>query len=218
MSYHSLHKPYSRKTWPTVGTVGPTLGQRLMFAVLSRVVELTICPVFSHISALNSPLEEAAKYLMSVICVHTLINRCMILKHWEFHVLYNRTTWSACLSSVYARKPLDNEMRHCGTFRDIHATRSVINYINHLFSTGDLTILVLNFRFVFSHSLWAEIAISSFKWRAICAFMAIIGTSYKFNYLTLSGLNLPLSSSSTTSRELLSQFSTCSGWRWLDVV
>ena len=38
------------------------------------------------------------------------------------------------------------------------------------------------------------------------------------NQLTLSILNLPLSSSSTTSRELLSQFSTCSGWRWLDVV
>ena len=36
-------------------------------------------------------------------------------------------------------------------------------------------------------------------------------------YLTLSGLNLPLSSSSTTSRELLSQFSICSGWRWCDV-
>ena len=36
--------------------------------------------------------------------------------------------------------------------------------------------------------------------------------------LTLSGLNLPLSSSSTTSRELLSQFSTCSRWRWFDVV
>ena len=34
--------------------------------------------------------------------------------------------------------------------------------------------------------------------------------------LTLSSLSLPLSSSSTTSRELLSQFSTCSGWRWLD--
>ena len=34
---------------------------------------------------------------------------------------------------------------------------------------------------------------------------------------TLSSLNLPLSSSSTTSRELLSQFSTCSGWRWLEV-
>ena len=36
--------------------------------------------------------------------------------------------------------------------------------------------------------------------------------------LTLSNLNLPLSSSSTTSRELLPQFSTCSGWRWYDVV
>ena len=43
--------------------------------------------------------------------------------------------------------------------------------------------------------------------------------SYKHGYganqyviaLTLSRLNLPLSSSSTTSRELLSQFSTCSG-------
>ena len=35
--------------------------------------------------------------------------------------------------------------------------------------------------------------------------------------LTLPSLNLPLSSSTTTSRELLSQFSTCSGWRWLDV-
>ena len=34
--------------------------------------------------------------------------------------------------------------------------------------------------------------------------------------LTLSSLNLPLSSSSTTSRELLSQFSTCSGWRWFE--
>ena len=29
---------------------------------------------------------------------------------------------------------------------------------------------------------------------------------------TLSGLNLPLSSSSTKSRELLPQFSTCAGW------
>ena len=35
--------------------------------------------------------------------------------------------------------------------------------------------------------------------------------------LTLSSLSLPLSSSSTTSRELLSQFPTCSGWRWFDV-
>ena len=35
--------------------------------------------------------------------------------------------------------------------------------------------------------------------------------------LTLSGLSLPLSSSTTTSRELLPQFSTCSGWRWFDV-
>ena len=36
--------------------------------------------------------------------------------------------------------------------------------------------------------------------------------------LTLSSLSLPLSTSSTTSRELLPQFSTCSGWRWFDVV
>ena len=35
--------------------------------------------------------------------------------------------------------------------------------------------------------------------------------------LTLWSLNLPLSSSSTTSRELLSQFSACSGWRWFEV-
>ena len=35
--------------------------------------------------------------------------------------------------------------------------------------------------------------------------------------LTLSSLNFPLSSSFTISRELLSQFSTCSGWRWLEV-
>ena len=38
--------------------------------------------------------------------------------------------------------------------------------------------------------------------------------SYK---LTLSSLNLPLSSSPTTSCELLSQFSTCSWWRWFEV-
>ena len=37
------------------------------------------------------------------------------------------------------------------------------------------------------------------------------------DFLTLSSLNLPYSSSYTTSRELLSQFSTCSGWRWFDV-
>ena len=35
--------------------------------------------------------------------------------------------------------------------------------------------------------------------------------------LTLSSLNLPLSSSSSTSRELLSQFPTCSGWRCFEV-
>ena len=39
-----------------------------------------------------------------------------------------------------------------------------------------------------------------------------------FSTLPISSLQFPLSSSSTTSRELLSQFSTCSGWRWLDVV
>ena len=35
--------------------------------------------------------------------------------------------------------------------------------------------------------------------------------------LTLSSLNLPLSASSTTSRKLLSQFSTCSGWRLFEL-
>ena len=35
--------------------------------------------------------------------------------------------------------------------------------------------------------------------------------------LTLSNLSLPLSSSSTTSRELLPQFLTYRGWRWLEV-
>ena len=35
--------------------------------------------------------------------------------------------------------------------------------------------------------------------------------------LTLSSLSLPLSSSSTTSCELLSQLPTCSGWRWLEM-
>ena len=36
--------------------------------------------------------------------------------------------------------------------------------------------------------------------------------------LTLSSLNLPVSPSSAANRELLSQFTTCSGWRWLKVV
>ena len=36
--------------------------------------------------------------------------------------------------------------------------------------------------------------------------------------LTLSNPNLPLSSSSTTSRGLLSQFPTCSEWRWFEVL
>ena len=35
--------------------------------------------------------------------------------------------------------------------------------------------------------------------------------------LALSSLSLSLSSPFTTSRELLSQFSTCSEWRWFDV-
>ena len=39
-----------------------------------------------------------------------------------------------------------------------------------------------------------------------------------FYGLILSSLNLTLSSSSTTSHELLSQFPTCSGWRWLEVL
>ena len=40
---------------------------------------------------------------------------------------------------------------------------------------------------------------------------------FPLSHLTLSSLNLPLSSSSTTSRELLSQFSTCSEWKWVEV-
>ena len=42
--------------------------------------------------------------------------------------------------------------------------------------------------------------------------------SWRYVTLTLSELNSPLSSWSTTSRELLSQFSTCSGSKWFDVV
>ena len=34
---------------------------------------------------------------------------------------------------------------------------------------------------------------------------------------SLSSMNLPLSFSASTSRELLSQFSTCIGWKWLEV-
>ena len=71
------------------------------------------------------------------------------------------------------------------------------------------------------HSFEAGIAnaISSFKWRKIFLFMKNNHLQYWIirNNLTLSILSLPLSSSSTTSRELLSQFSTCSGWRWFDV-
>ena len=60
------------------------------------------------------------------------------------------------------------------------------------------------------------------KWRSsvfkYCWFMShFIFNMLKRWYLILLILNLPLSSSSTTSRELLSQFSTCSGWRWFDV-
>ena len=47
--------------------------------------------------------------------------------------------------------------------------------------------------------------------------LKLIANICKYRCLTLSGLNFPLSSSSTTSRELLSQFLTCSGWRWFDV-
>ena len=43
--------------------------------------------------------------------------------------------------------------------------------------------------------------------------LTVLGVG-EIRVLTLSSLNLPLSSSSTTSRELLSQLS--SGWRWLE--
>ena len=60
--------------------------------------------------------------------------------------------------------------------------------------------------FIFIQNRW-RINVSG-KWRVY---------SSCWMYLTLSGLNLPLSSSSTTSRELLSQFLTCSGWSWFHV-
>ena len=50
--------------------------------------------------------------------------------------------------------------------------------------------------------------------RIILCNLWLVGAYY---LLTLSSLSLPLSSSSTTSRELLSQFSTCSGWKWHEV-
>ena len=64
---------------------------------------------------------------------------------------------------------------------------------------------------------------ASYEWKIETNSSAAKGVISNINfqtvqiYLTLSGLNLPLSSSSTTSRELLSQFSTCSGWRWFEV-
>ena len=42
----------------------------------------------------------------------------------------------------------------------------------------------------------------------------IVSIPVIFFCLTLWSLSLPLPSLSTKSRELLSQFSTCSGWRW----
>ena len=51
-------------------------------------------------------------------------------------------------------------------------------------------------------------------WDYLCSFRPNICKSW---CLTLSSPSLLLSSSSTTSRKLMSQFSTCSGWRWLDV-
>ena len=41
--------------------------------------------------------------------------------------------------------------------------------------------------------------------------------SYRWKQTSRKSLSLQLSSSSTTNRELLSQVSTCSGWRWLEV-
>ena len=71
-----------------------------------------------------------------------------------------------------------------------------------------------------------SITIDSFVNPNIRASYIQIYESIKFRFfsstdisaLSLSSLKLPLSSSSTTSRELLSQFSTCSGWRWFEVV
>ena len=47
--------------------------------------------------------------------------------------------------------------------------------------------------------------------KCIHVYLHVFNLSYIYDILTLSSLNLPLSSSSTTSRKLLSQFSTCSG-------
>ena len=61
------------------------------------------------------------------------------------------------------------------------------------------------------------------RWPCKCHVKYSLHTTYMViacmlvHALTLSNLNLPLSSSSNTTRELLSQFSTCSGWRWLEV-
>ena len=49
----------------------------------------------------------------------------------------------------------------------------------------------------------------------LCRFRGLVMAPLSFS---LSSQNLPLSSSPTTSRELLSQLSTCSGWRWLKLV
>ena len=61
------------------------------------------------------------------------------------------------------------------------------------------------------------------SWPPFCqiwSFLLTCGWEFQLNnwQLTLWSLNLPLSFSSTTSRELLSQFSTCSGWSLFDVV
>ena len=58
--------------------------------------------------------------------------------------------------------------------------------------------------------LWTVIGSRRHIFYCICYIITSIhpGTT---SPLTLSSLSLPLSSSSTTSRELLSQFSTCSG-------
>ena len=72
-----------------------------------------------------------------------------------------------------------------------------------------------------SHVLWRANFLSPITRRQLAAHHSDVADFSEKgcnNNLTFSSLNLPLSSSSTTSRELLPQFSTCSGWRWLAVV
>ena len=82
-----------------------------------------------------------------------------------------------------------------------------------------INVLVSYFRFIWIPMLWVYGRYICFNSFSAVTFIRRQKLQASGNdYLTPSSLNLQSSSSSTTSRELLSQFSTCSGWRWLDVV